>query len=78
MDLRVRMPGAVYRMARDKAGDDKALLAQIVRFVTDYATGATMQAKGGRARAKALSSDERSAIARAGGLARQAGREQTK
>lgn len=70
MDFRVRLPGAVYRQARDRAGDDTALEQLIVAHVTAYAAGQTAQQRGGQARAQQMSRAERSASAKAAAIAR--------
>lgn len=70
MRWRVELPGAIYRQAREKAGDDKALTALVVQWLTTYASGDSIQAQGGRAAAAAMSQTARTARARAGGRAR--------
>lgn len=77
MDLRIRLPGAIARLARDKAGDEKALTALIVAYVTAYATGQTSQAAGGRARADSLTPARRREIAVVASRARWAGHPRT-
>lgn len=59
MDRRIRFPGAVWRLAAGKAGDDRALDAKIVAYVTQYATGTSGQAMGGRASMAGLTDEER-------------------
>lgn len=70
MIVPLRIPSAIYRSALDKAGSDTALTDLLVRYVTQYATGETSQAKAGRARQATLSPSERSARARAAAQAR--------
>ena len=70
MDWRLRLPGALYRMAVDRAGSD-ADLARIVRdYLGRYVDGTTAQQAGGRARAERLSPERRAEIARAAAQAR--------
>ena len=79
MDWRLRLPGALYRQARDKAGSDAQLATAVRDWLEDYATGqgqlledAAQQlgASGGRASAEARTPEERSAKARAAAKAR--------
>lgn len=70
MDFRLRLPGAIYRQARDKAGDDASLAALLVRYVTQYATGTTAQQRGGVVASAKLTTEERRARASAAATAR--------
>lgn len=64
MDFRLRLPGAVYRQARDKAGDEASLAALLVAYLTAYAEGRTAQQRGGVASAARLTPEKRSARGR--------------
>ena len=64
MDWRVRLPGAIYRQAVDRAGSDADLARLVVAYLTTYVDGTSAQSLGGRARAAALSDEERRAHAR--------------
>lgn len=70
MDWRVRVPGAVYRLAVEKAGSDKALAEMVAGWIGQWASGQTAQQLGGRARAARMTPEERSAAARRAGYAR--------
>lgn len=75
MTWRVRLPSALYRRARTKAGDDDRILtALVVACLTDYVDGRTaaqtLAASGGHARAAALPPDVRRDQARHAALAR--------
>ena len=70
MDWRLRLPGALYRRARDLAGSDAALADRVRHYLTQYVDGTTPQALGGRASAARLSEDERREKARAAARAR--------
>ena len=74
MTWRLRLPGALYRQATDRAGSDVAL-AELVRtwlfaYVTGQSPASAFAASGGRARAQALTSKARTAIARKAAQAR--------
>ena len=71
MNWRIRLPGALYRLARDKAGSDAALADLVTRYLDAWVSGTTAQALGGKARAESITPERRTEIARAGGLARQ-------
>lgn len=46
MDWRLRVPSALYRVARDKAGSDHELAAIVVRWLEQWATDAPRRAPG--------------------------------
>lgn len=70
MTYRLRLPGAVYRAARDRAGDDTALHDILLRYVTAYASGQTAQQRAGSTTASRATPEQRSARARAAVTAR--------
>jgi hypothetical protein len=63
MDWRLRLPAALYRLAVDKAGSDKASAELVVGLIEAWVKGDTAQAKAGRARAASMPTEERSALA---------------
>lgn len=73
MDWRLRIPGGLYRHAREKAGSDADLAALVRSWLERYLD--PPQAVGGHARMTALTPERRSEIARtaarASALARQ-------
>lgn len=70
MNFRLRLPGAIYRQARDRAGDDATLHDRLVAYVTAYATGHTAQQQGGSASAARLTPEARRERARRAAWAR--------
>lgn len=74
MDLRIRIPSMLARLAIDRAGSAQQLAKLTARWVEQYATGETAQALGGRARAERMTPEQRSESARRAGLASQAAR----
>lgn len=63
MNWRLRLNGALYRKAMDKAGDDKSLAELVTKWLTAYVEGTSPQAKGGKATAAAMTDEERTARA---------------
>lgn len=65
MEWRVRLPGAIYRRARDRAGSDAQLAALVRDYLETYVSGQTpaqpLAAQGGRASAASLTAEERRA-----------------
>lgn len=65
MDWRLRLPGALYRRARDQAGSDRQLAALARIWLEGYVAGQSpaqqLGARGGRASAEALTPTERRA-----------------
>ena len=70
MDWRLRVPSAIYRLAMARAGSDRALADLAVRWLTRYAQGETQHQQAAQARARSLSPERRSEIARQAALAR--------
>ena len=70
MRWRLEISGALYRHARDKAGDDHALAVLVRTYLTQYVEGTSAQALGGHARAAQMTSEARSASARHAALSR--------
>ncbi len=71
MNFHIRLAGSVYRHALTRAGGTpEALRRKVEEFVINYANGATIQQRGGRAVAEALTPEERSAKGRAAVTAR--------
>lgn len=70
MDWRLRLPGALYRLALDKAGSPAALAALVVGWLTRYVDGSEPHRRAARARADSLTPERRSAIARQAAMAR--------
>ena len=62
MDWRLRIPGGLYRHAREKAGSDADLAALVRSWLERYLD--PPQAIGGRARMTTISPERRSEIAR--------------
>jgi hypothetical protein len=59
MNIRITVPGNVYRYAKMRAGGtDHLLRRRIEEFVTNYANGNTAQQRGGKATAANLTADE--------------------
>lgn len=74
MDFRLRISGAVYRRALDRAGSPQALSDILTRYLSQYAEGQTAQQAGGRATWEGVSVEERSARLRHAANARWAKR----
>ena len=70
MDWRLRVPSAIYRLALARAGSDRALTELATRWLTRYAQGETQHQQAAIARARSLSPERRSEIARQAALAR--------
>lgn len=70
MDWRLRLPGALYRRACEKAGSDADLARLVSQWLTTYVDGTSPQALGGRSTAARRTPEERSASARAAVQAR--------
>lgn len=75
MDWRLRLPGALYRQARDRAGSDAALADRVREWLTGYVTGQPtagqqLAAQGGHARAASLTTEQRRESARRAARAR--------
>jgi len=71
MNFRIRLPGSVYRFAKERAGGTDVQLAQkIVEYVTNYAHGTTAQQKGGRATTDAMTQEQLRARSQKGVAAR--------
>lgn len=68
MDWRLRLPGALYRRAAEKAGSDADLARLVQSWLERYLD--PPQAAGGVARCASLTPERRSEIARAAALAR--------
>jgi hypothetical protein len=73
MDLRLHLPAALLRRFARKAGSrkrERAILTRLIELYVedaidpDRSPAATLAAQGGRARAEALTPEERSAAAR--------------
>lgn len=70
MDFRVRLPGAIYRQASEKAGDDASLARLVVAYVTAYATGTTPQQLGAAASNAGMTPEQRTERAKRAAAAR--------
>lgn len=66
----VRVPDALHRIGVEKAGGEAALQKLVVRWLSDYVNGTSMQAMGGKARAANMTPEERRASARKAAYAR--------
>lgn len=66
MDWRLRIPGALYRRAAEKAGGQMPLATLVVQWLTDYVDPPlTLQQRAGQARQASMSTEERSEAGRA-------------
>ena len=70
MKWHVRVPDALHRIGVAKAGGEAALQKLVVRWLSDYVNGESIQAKGGRARAANMTPEQRRESARRAGYAR--------
>lgn len=70
MIFRLRLPGAIFRKARDRAGDEATLHDRLVGYVTQYAAGDTAQQRAGRLVSERMTPTERSDRARHAAMAR--------
>ena len=74
MNWHLRLPGALYRQACDRAGSDTALADRVRSWLNAYVAGQSppslFAASGGHARAKALTPEARTAIAKTAARAR--------
>lgn len=65
MNWRVRLPGALYRLALEKAGDDGALAELVTRWLDAYVRGQSEAqangARGGKVAAERMTPEERRA-----------------
>lgn len=64
MDWRLRVPGALYRRAVDRAGSDGELARRVRDYLTRYVADTLPHQIAARARANRLSPERRSEIAR--------------
>jgi hypothetical protein len=61
MDFRIRLPGNVYRYAKERAGGTDVLLRRkIEEWTQNYAHGQTAQQRGGRVSADRMTPEQRS------------------
>ena len=75
MTWRLRLPGALYRRAVERAGSDADLARLVAAYLTRYAEG--QHADAARARSASLTPERRSEIARAAVATRWARRTET-
>ncbi len=63
MDWRLRLPGALYRQAVDRAGSDRELSAVVRQWITDYVEGRSasqaLASRGGVARRDRMTPEQR-------------------